>query len=446
MDLQVCLDFFQIISYITDDYSKDDSGTIEYLKKAKKDMMGINMVQQLKQMANVFLSHRRMGEAEAAYRGMPDMHLSESNVNCVFVLTGFPETRFVHATKVSDNPDDPRFSEDSTVFEIDDRRGLYKESATVLSKYERRGTTKNLHKLTYAQFCKEYGLYRKASKDRNQEEGSSDSEDDPQQCSEDEEGNDKENSDEGEGIVENIPFHDRIHTANDEEIYRLPDLIKLTEVVSGEAPFMKRKTIPYAIRIHKPKDKNSHEWIYSQVLLYRPFQKESVDLKDAREDKNICEDMFLYPANPALIEEDTNEIRKSNVIITRRKIMPFIEDVEEGAREQLAAMNTERIAEEIDAENVQNNDECYMIGTDIHPDYEVQHPDFFHEGTTQHATTATSYRRIELWHANEIGMQLCKLDPDQRYVVDLFIKYARTLRLAEKGFCRFPTPPLYICD
>ena len=33
MDLQPCLDFFQVISYITDYYSKDDSGTIEYLKE-----------------------------------------------------------------------------------------------------------------------------------------------------------------------------------------------------------------------------------------------------------------------------------------------------------------------------------------------------------------------------------------------------------------------------
>ena len=76
--------FFQIISYITDYYSKDDSGTIEYLKKAKKDMMGMNMAQQLKQMANVFLSHRRMGEAEAIYRGMPDMHLSVSRLPVCF--------------------------------------------------------------------------------------------------------------------------------------------------------------------------------------------------------------------------------------------------------------------------------------------------------------------------------------------------------------------------
>ena len=30
-----------------------------------------------------------------------------------------------------------------------------------------------------------------------------------------------------------------------------------------------------------------------------------------------------------------------------------------------------------------------MIESDIHPDYEVQHPDSFHEETTQHAPTTT---------------------------------------------------------
>ena len=43
-------------------------------------------------------------------------------------------------------------------------------------------------------------------------------------------------------------------------------------------------------------------------------------------------------------------------------------------------------------------------------------------------------------------MELRRLDPDQRHVVDSFIKYARTLRLAEKGFCAFPTPPLHVIE
>ena len=36
MDLQISLDFFEIVTYITQYYSKDDSGVVEYLKKAKR--------------------------------------------------------------------------------------------------------------------------------------------------------------------------------------------------------------------------------------------------------------------------------------------------------------------------------------------------------------------------------------------------------------------------
>ena len=118
MDIQICLDFFQVVSYITDYYSKDDSGTIEYLRKAKKEMVDRNMVQQLRQMATTFLSHRRMGEAEAIYRVLPDMHLSDSNVKSVFVQTGWPENRYVFANKISKDPNDPRYTEDLSVNEI----------------------------------------------------------------------------------------------------------------------------------------------------------------------------------------------------------------------------------------------------------------------------------------------------------------------------------------
>ena len=34
MDIQITLDFFEIVTYITEYYSKDESGIIEYLKKS----------------------------------------------------------------------------------------------------------------------------------------------------------------------------------------------------------------------------------------------------------------------------------------------------------------------------------------------------------------------------------------------------------------------------
>ena len=39
-----------------------------------------------------------------------------------------------------------------------------------------------------------------------------------------------------------------------------------------------------------------------------------------------------------------------------------------------------------------------------------------------------------------------KLDPDQRYIVDVFVRYARMLKLAKDGYCNFPTPPLLIIE
>ena len=125
------------------------------------------------------MSHRRLGEAEAVYRVTPDMHLSESNVKCVYVQTGWPETRYVHAAKVLNDTNDPKFSDDPSVFEINDRIGLYKESATLLSKYERRGTANHVDKMCYVQFCKEYDPHRKATKKKqNEDNESSDAEED----------------------------------------------------------------------------------------------------------------------------------------------------------------------------------------------------------------------------------------------------------------------------
>ena len=56
------------------------------------------------------------------------------------------------------------------------------------------------------------------------------------------------------------------------------------------------------------------------------------------------------------------------------------------------------------------------------------------------------HNKIALWDNKEIRTQLQKLDPDQRYIVDYFTKYARQLRLAENRFCNYPAPPLLVVE
>ena len=124
--------------------------------------------------------------------------------------------------------------------------------------------------------------------------------------------------------------------------------------------------------------------------------------------------------------------------------MPFIEDVEE-AREKLAALNMEIAGEQLDPENEQDNADCNLIADEPHPDYETQNPDFFHGDDLPPRAHPVSYRKVGLWDNNKIRSEIRKLDPDQRYVLDLYVKYARALRLAEK-FGSFPVPLLHVVE
>ena len=150
---------------------------------------------------------------------------------------------------MSDDRRDPKFADNPLVFEIADRTGLYRETTTWMSKYHRRGRKYNLDKLSYAQFCKEYDPGRSRKKKRDSDES------DQTENEEDAEHSEHKNIENPDDIA----FNDRIFTGNDEEVYRLPNIIKLTNVCSGEPPYMKRRKTPSAIRFHKIKDKNSHE-------------------------------------------------------------------------------------------------------------------------------------------------------------------------------------------
>ena len=57
MDIQLCLDFFAVITYISDYYSKDDSGTMQLLIDALKDAENEDLRAKCKRIKSVFLTH-----------------------------------------------------------------------------------------------------------------------------------------------------------------------------------------------------------------------------------------------------------------------------------------------------------------------------------------------------------------------------------------------------
>ena len=75
MDLQLCLDYYAVITYISDYYSKDDSGTLQYIKEALKQSGDESLKSKLSLVAHTFMTHRQIGECEAYFRIIPHLNL-----------------------------------------------------------------------------------------------------------------------------------------------------------------------------------------------------------------------------------------------------------------------------------------------------------------------------------------------------------------------------------
>ena len=79
MDMQPCFDYHATITYITDYYAKDDTGLLELINSVLQQDTSESTKEKMKTVANTFLTHRQIGEAEAVYRLLPHMVLKNSN-------------------------------------------------------------------------------------------------------------------------------------------------------------------------------------------------------------------------------------------------------------------------------------------------------------------------------------------------------------------------------
>ena len=86
MDIQIVVDHFGIITYVTDYWAKPDEGLTPVLREAAKQLKAEpEQKKRAQEMANTFISHRQMGEAEAYYKILPNLTMKYLNVDSVFV-------------------------------------------------------------------------------------------------------------------------------------------------------------------------------------------------------------------------------------------------------------------------------------------------------------------------------------------------------------------------
>ena len=58
IDIQICFDFYAVITYISDYYSKDDSGTMGHIMQALKNADNESLKQKMSIVVHTFLTHR----------------------------------------------------------------------------------------------------------------------------------------------------------------------------------------------------------------------------------------------------------------------------------------------------------------------------------------------------------------------------------------------------
>ena len=82
MDIQVCEDFFGVITYVTEYFTKDETQTMKIIKEVLEQNPDDSTREKMKKIVNTFMKARQIGEAEGFYKLMPDLLLKNSNVSC----------------------------------------------------------------------------------------------------------------------------------------------------------------------------------------------------------------------------------------------------------------------------------------------------------------------------------------------------------------------------
>ena len=386
MDLQICLDFFAVITYITEYFTKDDTGTIEVLQNAIKNSNCESLKEKMILLMDTFLTHRQIGEAEAVYKILPDFHFKESNITTVYLQNSSCEERSKFLIRVDGKP---QYNKLPTV-KIANREGEYIEKYDILSKYMRRD---GLEEISAAQFTK---MYEPSWKPPNR------------------------------GKCQTVLIRNKKNKFNfvmtkdlDGHGEFLPETIKLFDPFPNEPPYMRKRRFPAALRFRKfNKNTNAKEYFFSECLLYTSYRKEA--------------DIWgKLNGDIAKLELDIRNVKM--------QVMEHLESNEEARLFVDEAMKNQEVANILDPEGEQEIIDCELEGQILHPDFDHLNPeDLSFEPTVK--ALEKRFKAIEVEERTILLQKTRNLDFYQRKVVEKGIQYARSLvkSIKNKNVCPKP--------
>ena len=403
IDIQICLDFHAVVTYITDYYSKCETELVRLIKKSLDESNATDNKERMKIVSNVFQRSRQMGEAEAVYKLIPNMQLTNSNVSCQWVSIGIAEERSSRYLKARTHHIDAGVP----LVELDGHEGLWYHQQDMWSKYLRRPD--EMKSICFAQFAK---MYRGSNKKYNEEQ------DDVEDLHD-------------LGVEENLctiesQKFDYIMTydKNGSKRIKLKDIILLKHPIPGETSVMQKRRYPVALRFHKIKQNNDSErYMFGEVMLYYPLQEE------------------LQMENARVLYEETFDGRRK-VDIVKEQVMEYLEGVQE-ARYHLEMIENDldfsEIEKLLDPQGIKDNEECEDMEEEDSA-FEHLNPDDL-LSKTERPVSSGVYKKIEIPGDRELRRRTRDLDEHQRAVLDIVIKYSKDIVKARKSQNKLPIPP-----
>ena len=419
LDIQPVLDYFAVITYVTDYWSKSDEGVTQQLTEAANHLKSEpDKRQRCLQLANTFLTHRQMSEAEAYYKIFPNLTLKYSSLDTIFVPSEKRELRSKFLQKL--NEDDGNFSKGIEV--KGGREGIFLEKPDIVDKYCRRKIKPGepqLRELSLVQFAKMYQPMRKKPSLESDSSDTSSSSD----CGDDNGAFNQWKDDEDR--VANY----YITTNSKYDLKMLPSTIKINNCYPGEISIWEKRSFPKAVRIHKKKeDIDPHRYFLSELMLYRGFTNEE---EIGANDEELCIKLYIDK------EEQIQSVKSY--------LLPFAKGVEE-ARQNVKDANEEgdtkhsTIGKILDPEQEKENSECQDEEEIIHPDFCHLNPDDL-EGDNNLQQIKKMTRNIKVNSADERLQAARRLDRFQKQALHTAIKYTQDVIIARKGKYPQPKPP-----
>ena len=406
LDLQIVVDPYAVISYIASYMNKEETQTTPFLREALFSTAGKETKERLKALKDAYITHRQVGASEAVYKVLPSLRLKDSNIACLFVVTGFPGNRSRFYQKVndeyvedqgndneeeedvdlgSDNEYEEHAPPESRTFEIDGREGTYKESINVLDRYVER--PKYLKTMCLAQFAISYVYAPKVPKRIIFERG----------CS--------------------TEFSDQT-IFNSTRL--LPKYISLGDSGLGK---MRLRAFPAVMRIHSSKKKIGHEQHYSELLLYTSWTDEEEEFHP--NDKEKCQKEFKK--------------RLDQIQANKEMIYPG-----EGTTELLESFDyaenqPQHVYDMLDSQRQQEEEEDKEIGATDDPEYET----FGYTGNLGQENSpfeSSKYRKIKMPNNDVINFLTRRLVPEQLDVLRRVVGYCKDVVKNEKDLSHKVTP------